>query len=145
MRPKWTRYFAMGIALLLAIVMAVIAVHLIGTQAGLNQHEVFTILYFSTSLLSIHMIYRIYSPLNWYRALVLVLDVIGFILASLMFYDWLQLAEMNVTLAGYIVIIVIAGFILASIIAHLVNRYLDRNPQVKPKKVIMRQTMPAEK
>ena len=129
----------------LAIVMAVIAVHLIGTQAGLNQHEVFTILYFSTSLLSIHMIYRIYSPLNWYRALVLVLDVIGFILASLLFYDWLQLAEMNVTLAGYIVIIVIAGFILASIIAHLVNRYLDRNPQVKPKKVIMRQTMPAEK
>ena len=125
--------------------MAVIAVHLIGTQAGLNQHEVFTILYFSTSLLSIHMIYRIYSPLNWYRALVLVLDVIGFILASLLFYDWLQLAEMNVTLAGYIVIIVIAGFILASIIAHLVNRYLDRNPQVKPKKVIMRQTMPAEK
>ncbi|MFR2885868.1 MAG: hypothetical protein ACLTCB_06460 [Merdibacter sp.] len=79
----------------LAIVMAVIAVHLIGTQAGLNQHEVFTILYFSTSLLSIHMIYRIYSPLNWYRALVLVLDVIGFILASLLFYDWLQLAEMN--------------------------------------------------
>ena len=127
----------------LAIVMAVIAVHLIGTQAGLNQHEVFTILYFSTSLLSIHMIYRIYSPLNWYRALVLVLDVIGFILASLLFYDWLQLAEMSVTLAGYIVIIVIAGFILASIIAHLVNRYLDRNPQVKPKKVIMRQTMPA--
>ena len=91
------------------------------------------------------MIYRIYSPLNWYRALVLVLDVIGFILASLLFYDWLQLAEMNVTLAGYIVIIVIAGFILAGIIAHLVNRYLDRNPQVKPKKVIMRQTMPAEK
>ena len=38
------------------------------------------------------MIYRIYSPLNWYRALVLVLDVIGFILASLLFYDWLQLA-----------------------------------------------------
>ena len=129
----------------LAIVMAVLAAHLIGKSAGLSQREVFTILYFSTSMISIHMIYRIYSPLNWYRALVLVLDVIGFILASLLFWNWLELSAMNVTLAGYIVGIVIAGFILTTLIAHLVNRYLDRNPEEKTKKVIMRQTMPAEK
>ena len=129
----------------LAIVMAVLAAHLIGKSAGLSQREVFTILYFSTSMISIHMIYRIYSPLNWYRAIVLVIDVIGFILASLLFWNWLELSAMNVTLAGYIVGIVIAGFILTTLIAHLVIRYLDRNPEEKTKKVIMRQTMPAEK
>ncbi|MFR6099631.1 MAG: hypothetical protein ACLUIS_06045 [Longibaculum sp.] len=87
--------------------------------------EVFTILYFSTSLISIHMIYRIYSPINWYRTFVLIIDIIGFLYGHI-FWDWLQLAPLTMQLFQYILIIIVIGMILAAIISHFVNIYLDR-------------------
>ena len=116
----------------LAIVLTVLLVRLLGMQLQLSQAEMFTILYFSTSLISIHMIYRIYCPLNWYRGIVLVLDIIGFVLASLLFWDWLELAAMDQRLALCIVAIVLCGILLVSIIARLVNRHLDRTAPFGP-------------
>lgn len=116
----------------LAIVLTVLLVRLLGMQLQLSQSEMFTILYFSTSLISIHMIYRIYCPLNWYRGIVLVLDIIGFVLASLLFWDWLELAAMDQRLALCIVAIVLCGILLVSIIARLVNRHLDRTAPFGP-------------
>ena len=78
------------------------------------------------------MIYRIYCPLNWYRGIVLILDIIGFVLASLLFWDWLELAAMDQRLALCIVAIVLCGILLVSIIARLVNRHLDRTAPFGP-------------
>ena len=110
----------------LVIVLSVIALKLLAPILSLELHEVFTILYFSTSLISIHMIYRIYSPINWYRTFVLIIDIIGFCMATYIFWDWLQLAPLTMLLFQYILIIIVIGMILAAIISHFVNIYLDR-------------------
>ena len=72
------------------------------------------------------MIYRIYSPINWYRTFVLIIDIIGFCMATYIFWDWLQLAPLTMQLFQYILIIIVIGMILAAIISHFVNIYLDR-------------------
>ena len=110
----------------LVIVLSVIALKLLAPILSLELHEAFTILYFSTSLISIHMIYRIYSPINWYRTFVLIIDIIGFCMATYIFWDWLQLAPLTMQLFQYILIIIVIGMILAAIISHFVNIYLDR-------------------
>lgn len=111
----------------LVIVLNVLIMNFIAPYLSLNQHEVFTILYFSTSFISIHMVYRIYCPINWYRTMVLILDVIGYILATYIFFKWLQLAPLTLVLMKYIVILVVIGFVLSKIISMIVNYYLDRN------------------
>lgn len=116
----------------LAIVLTVLLVRLVSFQMHLNQNEMFTILYFSASLISIHMIYRIYSPLNWYRGMVLILDIIGFMIASIFFWNWLELAPMTKELTIYIIVIVLCGIALVMLLSYLVNRYLDSNPMVLP-------------
>ncbi len=113
----------------LVIVLSVIVLKVLAPILSLELHEVFTILYFSTSLISIHMIYRIYSPINWYRTLVLIIDVIGFIIATYIFYDWLQLAPLTLGLLKYILVIIVCGSILAMGISCFVNSYLEKHPQ----------------
>lgn len=113
----------------LVVVLSVIILKLLAPVLSLELHEVFTILYFSTSLISIHMIYRIYSPLNWYRGLVLILDVIGFSIATYIFWDWLQLAPLSIVLFEYIIVLIVCGSLLAMIISYFVNRYLESHPQ----------------
>lgn len=114
----------------MSVVLSVIIMSLLSSKLGLNLNELFTILYFSTALLAIHLIYRIYSPINLYRGFVLVIDVIGFIIATQLFWDWLQLAPMTWLLFQYILIIVVMGIVLASIISYFINQYLKKNPEV---------------
>ena len=110
----------------LAIVLSVIGLKLLANQLSLNLSEVFTILYFSASFLSIHMIYRIYSPLNLYRIVVLVLDVIGFIIATAIFWNWLALAPLTLSLFKYVCINVIIGIVVVMIISKIINYYLNK-------------------
>lgn len=110
----------------LAIVLSVIGLKLLADQLSLNLSEVFTVLYFSASFLSIHMIYRIYSPLNLYRAIVLVLDVIGFIIATMIFWNWLELAPLTLKLFKYVFINVVIGIVVVMIISKIVNYYLNK-------------------
>lgn len=110
----------------LAIVLSVIGLKLLADQLSLNLSEVFTVLYFSASFLSIHMIYRIYSPLNLYRAVVLVLDVIGFIIATIIFWNWLELAPLTLKLFKYVFINVVIGIVVVMIISKIVNYYLNK-------------------
>ena len=110
----------------LAIVLSVIGLKLLADQLSLNLSEVFTVLYFSASFLSIHMIYRIYSPLNLYRAIVLVLDVIGFIIATMIFWNWLELAPLTLKLFKYVCINVVIGIVVVMIISKIVNYYLNK-------------------
>lgn len=113
----------------LAIVLIVLLVRLIGTKLQLNTNQIFTILYFSTSMISIHMIYRIYCPLNWYRGIVLILDIIGFILASLLFWDWLQLSMLTKELVIFILAAVACGIILVALTKKAVYWYLDQHSE----------------
>lgn len=108
----------------LAIVISVIGLTLLAPYLKLNLSQVFTVLYLSASLISIHMIYRIYSPLNLYRGVVLILDVIGYIIATMIFWNWLALSTVTSTLICYVAINVIVGIIVVSIVSKIVNYYL---------------------
>lgn len=114
----------------LAIVCSVIGLKLFANNLGLDLSEVFTILYFSTSLISIHMIYRIYAPLNLYRLIVLILDIVGFIIATMIFWNWLELASLNIKLITYIGVTVTIGVILVEIIGYLIKKYLDKTSSI---------------
>ena len=72
------------------------------------------------------MIYRIYSPLNLYRAIVLVLDVIGFIIATMIFWNWLEFAPLTLKLFKYVCINVVIGIVVVMIISKIVNYYLNK-------------------
>lgn len=111
----------------LVIGLSVVVLKLLAGKLALNLAEVFTILYFSTSFLSIHMIYRIYAPLNLYRAAVLFLDIIGFIGATILFWNWLELAPLTLQLFKYVSINFIIGIIAVTIISKIVNFYLKNN------------------
>ena len=72
------------------------------------------------------MIYRIYSPLNWYRGGVLVIDIIGFILSTPIFWPLLQMHSLNSKLISYILITIIAAIPILIILTKLVSMYLNK-------------------
>lgn len=75
------------------------------------------------------MIYRIYSPINLYRTVVLIIDIIAFVLVSYITYDLLQLAPINMQLFQYILIVLIFGLMISTCISQIVIRYLNTHPQ----------------
>ena len=113
----------------IAIVLCVIALKLLAPVLSLSLNQVFTILYYTTAILSIHMIYRIYSPINLYRTVVLIIDIIAFVLVSYITYDLLQLAPINMQLFQYILIVLIFGLMISTCISQIVIRYLNTHPQ----------------
>lgn len=113
----------------IAIVLCVIVLKLIAPSLSLSLNQVFTILYYTTAILSIHMIYRIYSPINLYRTVVLIIDVIAFILVSYLTYGLLQLAPITMTLLQYIMMMLLFGLIISTCLSKIVVHYLDTHPQ----------------
>lgn len=111
----------------ISVIISVITMSILSTSLGLNLNELFTILYFTTAMLAIHLIYRIYCPINWYRGLVLVLDVIGFMIATRIFWKWLELAPITVGLVQYIVVITVIGILVATLFSKIINTYLDKH------------------
>ena len=110
----------------LTIVLTVAIIKLLAPLLHLSLPEVFTVLYFTTAFISIHMIYRIYSPLNWYRGGVLVIDIIGFILSTPIFWPLLQMHSLNSKLISYILITIIAAIPILIILTKLVSMYLNK-------------------
>lgn len=110
----------------LTVVLSVVVMKILSPYLGLALDEVFTILYFSTFMIGLHMIYRIYKPLNWYRGLVLIIDIVLFVFATWLFWNLLQMAPLNTELIQYIGIVVIVGIIIASLLAKTTSYYLDR-------------------
>ncbi|MGL4383632.1 MAG: HAD-IC family P-type ATPase, partial [Bacilli bacterium] len=90
-----------------AIIFMVALVTLLAPMLKLNINQVFTIIYFSTAFISLHLIYRIYRPLNKYRALVLLIDVIGFIIAVLVFWNLLELSTVTTYLFKLIILVIL--------------------------------------
>ena len=110
----------------LTIVLTVAIIKLLAPLLHLSLPEVFTVLYFTTAFISIHMIYRIYYPLNWYRGGVLVIDIIGFILSTPIFWSLLQMHSLNSKLISYILITIIAAIPILIILTKLVSMYLNK-------------------
>lgn len=110
----------------LTIVLTVAIIRLLAPVLHLSLPEVFTVLYFTTAFISIHMIYRIYCPINWYRGGVLVIDIIGFILSTPIFWPLLQMHSLNSKLISYILITIIFSIPVLIILSKLVSRYLNK-------------------
>ncbi len=112
----------------ITIVISVIIIRLLARYLEINLAQTFTVLYFLTAFISLHMIYRIYRPLNWYRLLVLIIDIIGFVLATIIFWSWLSMDMVTpklLTILGVSIIIAIPCIIA---ICYGVNTYLKNNP-----------------
>lgn len=69
--------------------------NLFQNQLNLTGPETRTMMFYLNGMISIHMIYRIYKPLNWYRAAVLVIDIIAFPIATWIFWGWLGLSTLS--------------------------------------------------
>lgn len=113
----------------IAIVLCVIVLKLIASSLSLSLNQVFTILYYTTAILSIHMIYRIYSPINLYRTIVLIIDILAFILVSYLTYGLLQLAPITMMLFQYIMMMLLFGLIISTSLSKIVGHYLNTHPQ----------------
>lgn len=113
----------------IAIVLCVIALKLLAPTLSLSLNQAFTILYYTTAILSIHMIYRIYSPINLYRTVVLIVDSVAFVLVSYITYDLLQLAPVTSLLLQYLIMTLLFGLIVSTCLSKIVVHYLDTHPQ----------------
>ena len=95
----------------LAIVLSVAGIRLLAPTLQLSLAETFSVLYFTTAFVSIHMIYRIYKPLNWYRGGVLIIDIIGFILSTPIFWPLLEMHVLTPKLIQIILITIVISIL----------------------------------
>lgn len=109
----------------LTIVMIVICIKLLAPTLHLSLPQVFTILYFTTAFISLHMIYRIYKPLNWYRGGVLIIDIIGFILSAPIFWPLLEMHPINQQILIIIFAAILVSTLIIAILCKVVNQYLN--------------------
>lgn len=79
----------------LTIITLWLGLNLYGYRFGLDVPEIRTMMFYINGFVSIHMIYRIYKPLNTYRFVVLLVDVIAFPIATLIFWNWLELIPLD--------------------------------------------------
>ncbi|MDE8227836.1 HAD-IC family P-type ATPase [Erysipelothrix rhusiopathiae] len=96
-----------------------------GTHFGLTTEVVQTMMYFINGYVSIGMIYRIYKPLNLYRTTVLIINVIGFGLATKLFWPLLELQPLSPEHAQFTAILLIVAIPIVIIIHKLALMYID--------------------
>lgn len=121
----------------LAIVLTVGIITIISPYLSLSLEKVFTILYFTTAFISLHMIYRIYKPLNWYRGGVLVIDVIGFLMATPIFWPLLQMHPIDLDIVKIIGVAIVSSTVIIFILCKIVNKYLLSDKQSKLKSILI--------
>lgn len=114
----------------LAIVFSVAGIRLLAPSLNLNLDETFTILYFTTAFMSIHMIYRIYQPLNWYRGGVLIIDIIGFIIATAIFWPLLEMHSLSNVLIKIILVTIVISIPILIFLTQSINKYLKNDKKV---------------
>lgn len=96
-----------------------------GTHFGLTTDVVQTMMYFINGYVSIGMIYRIYKPLNLYRTAVLIINVIGFGLATKIFWPLLELQPLSPEHAQFTAVLLIIAIPMVVIIHKLALMYID--------------------
>lgn len=109
-----------------AIIILWMSLNLFNLYAHLPQSVIQTIMFYVNGYISIHMIYRIYKPLNWYRAFVLVIDVIGFALGIALFWSWLKLTPLQSSETIMTLVMIMISHPLVYVTNHWVDRYLRK-------------------
>lgn len=107
----------------MAIIVVWVGLNIYAEYNHIAQNTVQTIMFYVTAYISLHLIYRIFKPLNWYRSIVLILDVIGFAIAILIFWNWLRLVSLSPDYIRLTLILTLIANILVYIILWLVNLY----------------------
>lgn len=95
-----------------AIIFLWIAINVGASNFGIDQKAVESIMFYINGFISIQLIYRIYRPLNLYRSAVLVVDIIGFAIGILLFWNWLELMPLNqneilITIASCVISVIL--------------------------------------
>lgn len=88
-----------------------------------------TIIYFITAFISIQLIYRLYSPMNWYRSITLLIDGVGFVITSYIFFNWLQLQNLSPTDVNIMIITALISLVVIKVIAIFTTYYLDSHKE----------------
>lgn len=98
----------------------------INLTSFMDPSKVASSMFFVTGFVSLHLIYRIYKPLNWYRAGVFVIDCIGFALGIALFWNWLQLKPLSMTEIKVTALICVLSIILVNVYLKIITIYLDK-------------------
>lgn len=110
----------------ITIALTVVAIHLLTSYLGMELAQTFTILYFTTGFISLHMIYRIYKPLNAYRIFVLLVDSLGFLISVPIFWPLLEMHMITLELVTIIIIVMLFAIPCVSLVHYFVNVYVTR-------------------
>lgn len=113
----------------LAITLSLIVTYGLAVYFKMSQQQLFTMLFFICSFISIQLIYRIYKPLNIFRTIILILDILGLFVAIYLFAPLLDFSPINLTMSTIIVLITLLSFVLVTFIAKFVGHLLDRTHQ----------------
>lgn len=89
-----------------------------------------TMMYFLNGYISIHMIYRIYKPLNLYRSAVLVIDFIGFMISSLVFWPLLELDKLSFDHIKLMIVFAFVSHIIVYLIYKLVLALINKDSDI---------------
>ncbi|CAM3602601.1 HAD-IC family P-type ATPase [Erysipelothrix urinaevulpis] len=90
-----------------------------------------TMMYFLNGYISIHMIYRIYKPLNLYRVAVLIIDFVGFLLSSLIFWPLLELERLNFYHIKLMLVFVAVSHLIVYCVHQIVKSIIKRSNSSK--------------
>lgn len=129
-KPKeglFTHVFKHSVPNAFAIIIFWLILNLFNTNLNLTIDTSQTMMYFLTGYISIHMIYRIYKPLNLYRSSVLAIDFIGFIVASLIFWPLLELDAISFYHIKVLVLFALASNVIVYLIYQVVLRVISKN------------------
>ncbi|WP_317913155.1 HAD-IC family P-type ATPase [Carnobacterium maltaromaticum] len=109
----------------LSIILSSVILYFYSLIQPLSLAEYSTILFVLISFLSLHLIYRIYRPLNRYRACVLFINLIGFYLGITLFSPLLKLQPMTSRLFTILAAAIFVSILITYFFVFLIRKNLE--------------------
>ena len=94
---------------------------------GLDLKAIQSIVFFVNGVLSIHLIYRILTPLNRFRAFILALDIAGFLITSIVMHPLLELVSFTQHLLIILVVVVLISIPIVKLYARISKFFVTRH------------------
>lgn len=108
-----------------AIIFFWLVLNLFNHRLNLNINTSQTMMYFLNGYISIHMIYRIYKPLNFYRLGVLIIDFVGFMISSLILWPLLELDPLSFKQVQILIVFALVSNVLVYLFYQLVLKTIN--------------------
>ncbi|WP_317914221.1 HAD-IC family P-type ATPase [Carnobacterium maltaromaticum] len=109
----------------LSIILSSVILYFYSLIQPLSLAEYSTILFVLISFLSLHLIYRIYRPLNRYRGCVLFINLIGFYLGITLFSPLLKLQPMTSRLFTILAAAIFVSILITYFFVFLIRKNLE--------------------